>query len=230
MVDLSVVSQAGPWQQLTPEAAQVADDQELGAHLDTFGTRGISPDKIHRTYRFANGLIRQDHGREPEAFRWDEIVTVHSSVADRYYNNRYDATYYTYKLDRDDGASIKISAYHKGQNGAGYRYFEFGTEVCEYVARAQLPGARATLERDGSLDFGKVRLSADGFGVGRHRVPWASIAAVDVEKGWLHVTETGRSRPFFKRAVGQVPNYALFMTLVRTRRVRECVVAIRKEC
>ncbi|WP_255949582.1 hypothetical protein [Streptomyces odontomachi] len=234
MPELVVLGEDGPWQQFTPEAAQVA----RAAHLDdpphVFATRGISPSTIHRVYAFRDGLVRQDHARQPQAFRWDMITETRESVSDVYLTTggarRYQQTRFTFALTRRDGARVKIAGAHQAGPRAQqppppgpvpgsasvqcHRYFEFGKAACAEVARARLPAALASLDRGESVAFGSVRVSRTGLRRGMRRpVPWAGLT-MRVSEGWLTIERHGSRRPVFRKSVADIPSSTLFRTVV----------------
>ncbi|GAA4633887.1 hypothetical protein GCM10023196_073230 [Actinoallomurus vinaceus] len=230
-MDLMVLSADGPWAQVTPEAERVAQEHHLGKLREIFAIQaGLSRKKVNRVYEFEAGLVRQNHGKAPEAFRWDQLATVHERVTNRYNNGTYDATYFTYTLTLANGASTKLDGFYRdpklhrnpgfaiSANPRGRQYADLGRAVANYVTRAKLPGALESLERGESLTFGDVTIDRNGVRRGRHAAPWVSIQEVKVEKGWITIKQEGKFRPLHKQEVAGIPNFSLFITLVEKLR------------
>ncbi|GAA2079827.1 hypothetical protein GCM10009801_37710 [Streptomyces albiaxialis] len=230
MADLVVLGEDGPWQRLPPEAVLAAKEAGLDDAPYVFAIRGLSPDTVHRVLAHEHGLVRQDHGKQPQVFRWDAVMRTRESVVDHYRTEsgvrRYSQTRFSFTLTREDGAKVKIAGSDHREASASapfggpasatvqnHRYFEFGKSACAGVARAQLPGALATLERGDEVAFGPVRLTRDGLRRRLRRpVAWDGLT-VEVDGGWITLRDR-EGRTAFKESVADVPNSTLFRTLL----------------
>ncbi|MEU5127581.1 DUF6585 family protein [Streptomyces mobaraensis] len=206
----------GEWRVLTPEARDAAERHELGQPVDVYAlTSGLSRRKINRVYEFARGVVRQDHGGPAEVFRLADMTEVTARVADRTYNGRYDATYFTFTIACAHGGPLRISAYYKSRSDHGYRYFGLGEAIREHVATRRLPAARERLRQGHEVSFGDFGLSRDGLiWKGKRPVPWEYVGPARTKEGWLTV-ELSDGRPKkCERELAVIPDYGLFLTLL----------------
>src|SRR5262249_15960063 len=108
-------------------------------------------------YEFDHGFVWQPGDAEPQAYRWDEVVTVNWHASQHYVNGAYTGTQFWLTLTSTDGRSLRLSGSCKdpaakgGRNAdpraGGYLLFQFLAHARDTVSAVQLPGAIAALNR-----------------------------------------------------------------------------------
>jgi molecular chaperone DnaK len=213
--------------QPSPEAARAAREHRLGRLRQSFTVAPAvvrAPPEI-QVFEFEQGFIQQGPGSPPDAFRWDQIATVlHGSTA-TYYNGSYQSTSYTYTITSHEGQSAKIASTYRDParssisaddrvGSARRRYAALGAAVARQVATAQLPAAKAALDRGEKLTFGKFALSVDGVWAGRRGpLAWSQVSEVQVTDGVVDIKQFDGLVTFARRRVSKIPNFLLFTAL-----------------
>jgi hypothetical protein len=216
----------------SPEASRAAREHALGRLRQSFtvpsGSKLGKPQEI-QVFEFEQGLLEQRPGSPPDTFRWDQIATVRQDSTATYTNGVYGSTSFVYTIISHDGQSAQIAGSYRDparvpaaawstvddpKASVWRRYAALGAAVARHVATAQLPAAKAALDRGEKLAFGNFAISASGMSAGRRGpLPWSLISDVQVTDGVVSIKQSGESAPFSRRPVSKIPNFLLFTTL-----------------
>lgn len=158
-----------------------------------------------RVYVFESGFVTADRTGPLEAYRWDAISAVYQEIVDRYANGVKVATTYTYLIDRNDGATVKLTEFYADIAG-------LGRHICEQVATVHLPAVQQALAASQPVPFGDLTLSIAG--VTTHKgelVPWQQIEAVQVRSGYVSFRRAGKWLSVSRTNAREIPNLYLFL-------------------
>ncbi|MFJ6760557.1 DUF6585 family protein [Streptomyces sp. NPDC091273] len=170
--------------------------------LLTHAARG----KYARLDLFERGVVVSDADGRTAACRWDSLQVRRHSVA-RYLDGVYYGTEHYCTLSRPDGSVLLP--------GTKFPFAQsWGPVVEEAAARAQLPGALATIRAGGSVVFGPFSLSREAVTADGRPEPWDRIEPVSYGNGTASLRVMGRQQPLGTVSVGLVNGFPVFLTLV----------------
>ncbi|MDX3538826.1 hypothetical protein PV721_31715 [Streptomyces sp. MB09-01] len=162
--------------------------------------------KYARLDLFERGVVVSDADGRTVACRGDGLQLRRHSVA-RYLDGTYTGTQHYCTLPRPDGSVLLP--------GAKFPHAQsWGPVVEEAAARAQLPGALATIRAGGTVVFGPFSLSTEAVTAGGRSEPWDRIEAVSYGNGTAPLRVMGRQQPLATVSVGLVNGFPVFLTLV----------------
>ncbi len=127
---------------------------------------------------FERGVAYRDRKGE-RAFAFAEIGAVKQLRTHNYRNGQSVGTDYQYELRTRAGETMAFS---------GSRYGDiaiFGLGLVGGTAAASLPDALRLLDSGGSVQFGRLRVSAWGLQSAAGALPWPQVASVTVSNGAL---------------------------------------------
>lgn len=156
-------------------------------------------------YLFAGGMIVIGKRARISAFRWEQM-SVLQNITRHYRNGVYTGTTYRYTLNDGRGDPIVIG-------GAFANPEQWGPMIQESVTRAQLPAAVDAILRGETLRFGDIDINGGGLAVGRKSVSWNQIEKIEIKQGFVSVRVAGKWLSLTTRAVSQIPNFFVFLTL-----------------
>jgi hypothetical protein len=84
-----------------------------------------------------------------------------------------------------------------------------------YVARAQLPKAITSFDAGQTISFGSLTVNRDGITTRNRSLPWSQIKGARILAINAVVVEKSGVPPWWVFVAGRVPNYSLFVALVR---------------
>ena len=212
--------------ELEPHVAYIASDRQLGDLL--WSRRLAKPDKAWSDRSFvkpANTLHVFEHGcvlghdseESTNAFRWDEVISFSQKVVEQMVNKsslsmqyKYDSTEYgfTFKLP---GRTLTLTGRSNEQRSSALEGFR--ELVSPLVARAQVPGMLAAVQRGETLEFGSLKLASTGLTKPAWRkknqnLVWKDLRDVAVVRGNLRIRSHNDGLvDWFDGAVGDVPNF-----------------------
>lgn len=162
--------------------------------------------KYARLDLFERGVVVSGTDGRTVACRWDSLQVRRHSV-DHYLNGVYTGAHHYCTLSLRDGSLLLP--------GTKFPFAQsWGPVVEEEAARAQLPGALATVRAGGSVVFGPFSLSREAVTAGGLSVPWERIEPVAYGNGTVSLRVVGRRRPLATVSVGAVNGFRVFLTLV----------------
>ena len=214
----------------SPAATGVAGSANLGTLRNAIPV--VKQQALIRTrivgyaYEFDHGFVWQPDDAGPQAYRWDQVATVHWFASQNYTNGAYTGTQYWLTLASTDGRSLKFPGWCKdpwakgGRNAdplaPGYLLYQFLIRARDTVSAAQLPGAIAALNRGEQLAFGDLQISATGIQAPKGFVPWSSVKAVNIYQGRVSVRQEGKFFSLSSQAAEKIANCPLFLILAQT--------------
>ncbi len=97
---------------------------------------------------------------------------------------------------------------------------QLGRLLEQGVIRTQLPKAMDLIRAGQTMSFGQVSVSQRGVDVGKHSLAWSQVKNAQVGAGssLLKVKQAGKLLPLMEH-MDEVPNYFLFVALVRAMRL-----------
>lgn len=156
-------------------------------------------------YLFDGGMIVIGKHARISAFRWEQM-SVMQNITRHYRNGVYTGTTYRYTLNDGRGEPIVI--------GNAFAFPEqWGPMIQEAVTRAQLPTAVDAILRGETLRFGDIDINGGGLAVGRKSVTWSQIEKIEIKQGYVSVSVAGKWLSLTTKAVSQIPNVFVFLTL-----------------
>jgi hypothetical protein len=163
-----------------------------------------------RYFVFSEGVVLHRGGVD-EAVAWRGIDRVYQSLTTRYVNGVNTGTWSTGTILCGDGRRIKIV----DRTEAARQLAEL---VQRRVAEHKLASAVSDLHSGLTLDFDVFAIDNEGITVKKKRttVPWNQVRQVQARQGTVTITTTSQRRTswFPTARSSDIPNYALFMTLV----------------
>jgi hypothetical protein len=211
--------------ELEPHVAYIASDQQLGDLL--WSRRLIKPDKgwsdrslvktASTVHVFEHGcVLGHDSEESTNAFRWDEVISFSQQVVEHMVNKsslsmqyNYESTEYgfTFKLP---GRTLMLSGRSTEKRSSALEGFR--ELVSPLVARAQVSGMLAALQRGETLEFGSLKVALAGLSKPAWRkknqhLIWKDLRDVAVIRGNLRIRSHNDGLVnWFDSAVGDVPN------------------------
>jgi type IV secretory pathway VirB3-like protein len=152
-----------------------------------------------RIYHFEQGLIRAK-GKQTEVVRWEHVRALFVKIT----NSRY-GTQHLYTIERNDGASIKVTAV-KGIE-------VLGQNIQQAILYALWPSAVASYQAGNTLNFGPLNVSMQGISKGNNLLPWNQVQEVNVKRGIVSVKSAGKTLRWSSTFVRKLPNFIIFMRL-----------------
>ncbi|WP_342761175.1 DUF6585 family protein [Cryptosporangium aurantiacum] len=215
-----------PWVELTEPTRLLAAQLGLGALRESFATHGsLFKDRPNRIHRFDGGLVRHNWGKEPAAFRWNDVTTWESRVADLMRYGAYLRTDFSFTFVRSDGAKAQLEGSH-ARNGPAeaLAYAALGHRVCGILGKAALAAALDELRAGQTLTFGRttlttarLRVTSAGLRYRTREIAWAQMAAPIVAKGTLTVPYAADGRAFYRCTVADIPRMTLLLNVLEAR-------------
>lgn len=204
---------------------RVAGDRQLGGALRMF-TMGLSDGSLFRKYTlicvFEHGFVlgRPDDDAH-DSLRWDEVARYVQRLTRKIVNGSYRSTTFDLEFQLHDGRTVSVVGVSTRLQTSGVEGFASIADAL--VTRAQVPAMLETLGRGEPVDFGALRVEADGIrkpglfgGSGKH-VPWDQVTGVDVQEGSVRIKVAGKRMAWTSQSVSGMANLGAFLTLVRLR-------------
>ena len=211
--------------ELEPHVGRIASDRQLGGLL--WSRRLTKPDKgwsdrslvksASTVHVFEHGcVLGHDSEESTNAFRWDEVISFSQKVVEHMVNKsslqmqyKYESTEYgfTFKLP---GRTLVLTG--RGTDKRGSALEGFRELVSPLVARAQVPGMLAALQRGETLEFGSLKVALTGLSKPAWRkknqnLAWKDLRDVAVIRGNVRIrSHNDGFVNWFDAPVGDVPN------------------------
>lgn len=140
---------------------------------------GVARRKNLRVLAFEDGFVyfaRTDR----LVFHWDEIREVYQEITNYYRYGFHVGTSHVYTVRRQDNVSVTLT----------YPLLDvdkLGTRVQSEVTRRLLPRALQAYRAGEVVDFGRIKVSRDGFWDGEFCTSWDELEKPYVREGYLHV-------------------------------------------
>ncbi len=158
--------------------------------------------------------LRFRHGRWEERMAWSDITALHTQ-----------AVRYGLPLRARGAACLRVAA-RDGREIVIPHLLDRFEQAVDTVKRAVYPLLLAEYSRrfnaGEAIEFGPVRLQAQGINLGDWHVPWPALQAVVVSGGQLTLAATRDGR-LHRRAIptGRIPNVELCVQFLQYLRRRE---------
>ena len=211
--------------QLEPHVMHIASERQLGNLL--WSRRLIKPDKgwsdrsfvktATAVHVFEHGcVLGHDSEESTNAFRWDEVISFSQKVVEQMVNKsslsmqyKYQSTEYnfTFKLP---GRTLTLTGSSNEKRTSALEGFR--ELVSPLVARAQVPGMLAAVQRGETLEFGSLKVALTGLTKPAWRkknqnLAWRDLRDIAVIRGNLRIRSHNDGLVnWFDSAVGDVPN------------------------
>lgn len=144
--------------------------------------------------------------------RWQEIVTVQESLVTGEAKTVLAASArgedHVFRVTCRDGKVLVFRSFLDDLPWLG--------KIIQYETLPDLlPPAVDTLEAGDALDFGPLRVDAEGLRSDREkRLSWEEVEDAEIANGLLMVRQVRKWRAWFKTPIGQVPNVHVLLALV----------------
>jgi hypothetical protein len=186
-----------------------------GAIFWPFAARGLVGNPVlfrsageRRIYLYERGFVYAHARGELELFRWDRIHTVFERIFDLRVPFKFVRPRIRLLVTRADGRTIALTNAWTGIE-------HLVAQASGRATRAQLPVARAALERGQGVRFGKLVVDAAGVTGPRRSAPWAEIELQHLATGRIRLLAADSLAPLFSTPLRRIPNLALFLAIAR---------------
>jgi hypothetical protein len=163
------------------------------------------------SYRVYPSALVEQRGKASTIIRWDQIREVYETIH---------PVWRKYRVVGRKGFDIELTGNIKN-------HVALAKTIEDRVVESRLPDALAELDRGGTVFFGPIGVSRDAFNLNHHRSPWSEtrmavgLNTEQVQGGYsnlmhLHVYTQLQARSL-KTEINKVPNFRLFVELVRQR-------------
>jgi hypothetical protein len=219
--------------ELSDEARKAADEQQLGALLNSFPVQEqlfLIPkykNTGHWLHQFAEGILATSSGSVLPAMRFDEISHVFQAYRHHYASIGYQGSEYRFTIAAADTRSFTLRGEFwdpessmllrssKGDPGL----VTYCQSLAVEVSRARLDRAWQDLQEGKALTFGKIVFTAEGVQSGTDVVSWREVAPLLIHRGGVWIVRAKNRVEVAYSPIGSVPNLPLLHVL--TQRLRE---------
>jgi hypothetical protein len=210
---------------LPPFIAEIARERQLGDLIQLFalGQRDSSAFKeFTHVWAFEHGFVRSHPKKQGyDCHRWDDVerftrAIIRNTVNGTAFRNRYHM-YFRMK----DGSDVSIVDVSPGSLAAPLAGLIPIADAL--ITRCQLPGMQAAIGRGEPIQFGALRVDADGLHKrtflrpNGKKVLWGQVTDVEVIGGFVQVRVAGKRLPWAALDVALMGNVGAFLALVRPR-------------
>ncbi|MBO0780124.1 MAG: hypothetical protein J2P37_14970 [Ktedonobacteraceae bacterium] len=171
-------------------------------------------------YVCSNGFLFM-HGQQIEVSRWDQIEAIWQRMKIDHRNGTNTITSYKYTIRRQDGAQIVLTS--RFRNIA-----RFGQRLRQEVTNCLLPRAIDEYNAGQTLTFGPLSINSAGISNGKNLLPWQQIKSVDEKDSTLWIKKAGKWLDWANIQIAKIPNFCVFMALVRHVQSTSCRAAINR--
>jgi hypothetical protein len=160
-----------------------------------------------RIYLFGNGFVHVDPPAAATVYRFDRISAVYLNIVTHRRNSLPTYTTHQYTVEAAAGRLVLTDFWD--------RVTTLGEAVERGVAEAHLPIAMAALRQGQPVRFGDLSLQAAGLVSDRQgTLPWAEIAKVRVNSGFVEIARAGARGLWANKPVATIPNVSVFLAMV----------------
>ena len=187
-------------------------------------------------YEFEDGIVSLKGGDQVEVFPWTQIAFLWRDIT--YTGNaRTIGNLWKPQLDNHHNLSVErlikieqslfpeslMKAYYKIQSYQGrrlmihYEYdgnIELGNRIENKVVGCLLPQAQQDLEEGRVVQFGYFKISQHAISAGKRTLHWEQVGEFSVSNGEVTIKQRDTSLKWVRRAVSDIPNFAVFRKLV----------------
>jgi hypothetical protein len=221
--------------ELDPHVVRIASDRQLG---DLLWSRQLTkPDRAYSdrsasksaitVNAFEHGCVLGYSSEElSDAFRWDEVISFSQRIVEQVvrtsslrleYDSKSTEYLFTFKLP---GRTLTLMG--RGTEKRGSAFEDFRELASPLVARAQLPGMLAALQRGETLEFGSLKVALTGLSKPAWRkknqhLAWKDLRDFTVTRGHLRIRSHNDGLvDWFDAPVGDVPNLDALLDVLET--------------
>ncbi len=172
-------------------------------------------------------------GDEMVVARWQDVPLVWQGITRRYVNGSYVGTDYRYVLRLADGRTKTFAGTERDgrkppeQPGSApsatlpITLAQLGNVIQQAVTSVQFPRSVQLINAGQAVSFGPLWISAAGIGHEDQGLRWDEVEEVKVHQGVVRVKKADKWLTWEKVPVAQVPNFFVFMDLVKALLARK---------
>jgi hypothetical protein len=156
---------------------------------------------------YTNGLAANDN-KGLQTWRWEEVDQFYAAITRHYTNGVYTGTTYIYTLRKADNSKLVFdNKYNKVQ--------DLGQAIEQAVTPTLYKRAADAYNAGHTVSFGSVAISKEGVTIGKKVYPWAEVAQVSINQGYIRVSKKdGGWFSGASAAASTIPNLNVLLSII----------------